>query len=99
MQFQHSLYYGEIQENSTRLLSITIVSVIGSQLNEHIIYSILNPTSEFEIGPTSGVVTTTGVPFDREATDHYLLSVQVSVLVTSKVKLFRTGYLTNHFNK
>lgn len=82
LKFQHPFYYGEVQENSTKLLSITIVSVIGSQLNEHIVYSILNPSPAFEISPTSGVITTTGVPFDREAIDHYLLIVQVSTFIT-----------------
>lgn len=40
-------------------------------------FRILNPTDMFIIGDTSGVIETTGKPFDREVQDNYLLIVEV----------------------
>ena len=49
---------------------------MSSELNEGLRFSLLNPTGHFGIGTTSGVVRTTGVPFDREVKDHYEVVVQ-----------------------
>lgn len=49
----------------------------GSQLNEHVEYSILNPVPEFTIGPISGAIRTTGIPLDREIKEMYTFIVQV----------------------
>lgn len=54
--------------------------VLGSELNEHLKFSILNPTDMFEIGETSGVIQTRGRPFDREVQDNYLLIVEVRMV-------------------
>lgn len=51
--------------------------MLGSHLNEHLEFSILNPSSFFSIGPTTGVIRTTGLRFDREAQETYQLIVQV----------------------
>ena len=32
------------------------MQAVGHALNEHLTFSILNPTEEFQVGPTSGVV-------------------------------------------
>lgn len=56
---------------------MVMVHVLGSELNEHLKFSILNPTDMFEIGETSGVIQTRGRPFDREVQDNYLLIVEV----------------------
>lgn len=74
--FQKSIYEGAILENSTKITIVVVVNVLGSSLNEHIVFSILNPTDMFVIGPTSGAIRTTGVRFDREACDHYELIVE-----------------------
>ncbi|CDQ76612.1 unnamed protein product [Oncorhynchus mykiss] len=47
-------------------------------LNEPLFYTILNPQGRFEIGHTSGVLFTTGVPFDREEQDTFEIVVEVT---------------------
>lgn len=74
--FQKSVYEGAILENSTKITTVVVVNVLGSSLNEHIVFSILNPTDMFVIGSTSGAIRTTGVRFDREVCDHYELIVE-----------------------
>lgn len=55
-----------------------MVQVLGSELNEHMTFKILNPTTMFGIKETSGVIQTTGTPFDREEKDNYILVVEVT---------------------
>ncbi|XP_058828867.1 fat-like cadherin-related tumor suppressor homolog isoform X4 [Topomyia yanbarensis] len=74
--FQKSIYEGSILENSTKISTVTVVNVLGSNLNEHIEFSILNPTDMFKIGLTSGAIQTTGKKFDREVRDNYELIVE-----------------------
>lgn len=74
--FQKPVYYGSILENSTKITTVTVVNVLGSALNEHITFTILNPTEMFVIGSTSGGVRTTGNKFDRELKDRYELIVE-----------------------
>ncbi|XP_055537242.1 fat-like cadherin-related tumor suppressor homolog isoform X2 [Wyeomyia smithii] len=74
--FQKSIYEGSILENSTKISIVTVVNVLGSNLNEHIEFSILNPTDMFKIGLTSGAIQTTGKKFDREVRDNYELIVE-----------------------
>lgn len=74
--FQKSIYEGSISENSTTITTVTVVNVLGSRLNEHIEFRILNPTDMFKIGITSGAITTTGKRFDREIEDNYELIVE-----------------------
>lgn len=74
--FQKSLYEASVTENSTKESTVCVVNVLGSALNEHVEFSILNPTDMFEIGLTSGAIRTTGKRFDREAIDNYELIVE-----------------------
>ncbi|XP_030767379.1 fat-like cadherin-related tumor suppressor homolog isoform X3 [Sitophilus oryzae] len=74
--FQKPFYEGSIVENSTKITIVCVVNVLGSALNEHIEFKILNPTDMFTIGPTSGVIRTTGIKFDRETKDAYQLIVE-----------------------
>lgn len=74
--FQRPIYYGVVQENQTKVMTVVVVNVIGSVLNENLVFSILNPTSFFVIGKTSGVIRTTGIPFDRETQEYHQLIVQ-----------------------
>lgn len=75
--FQRHIYNGAVQENKTKVLTVVVVNVIGSALNENLIFSILNPTPYFTIGKTSGAIRTTGLPFDRETQEYHKLIVQV----------------------
>lgn len=74
--FQKSFYEGSIIENSTKIVTVCVVNVLGSALNEHVDFKILNPTNMFRIGPTSGVIQTTGVKFDRESQEKYELIIE-----------------------
>lgn len=75
--FTKDKYWAYVYENSTKEMNMVALGVRGQPLNHHVHYSILNPTDNFEIRPTAGVIKTTGKPFDREAKDHYSLVVQV----------------------
>ena len=75
--FSKPKYYTTVLENSTKSDVILVVSVLGSSLNEHLEFSILNPTDMFSIGKTSGALATTGIPFDREAVENYELVLEV----------------------
>ncbi|KAL3276606.1 hypothetical protein HHI36_011978 [Cryptolaemus montrouzieri] len=74
--FQKQLYEGSIIENSTKITNVCVVNVLGSALNEHVEFRILNPTDMFTIGYTSGVIRTNGKRFDREIQDAYELIVE-----------------------
>lgn len=74
--FQKPIYEGTIKENTTKINEVTVVNVLGSTLNEHIEFRILNPTDMFKIGLTSGAVQTTGKRFDREEKDNYELIIE-----------------------
>uniref|UniRef100_A0A8C4Q145 FAT atypical cadherin 1 n=1 Tax=Eptatretus burgeri TaxID=7764 RepID=A0A8C4Q145_EPTBU len=75
--FSQSLYYGSVLENSTRRQMVAIILAVGTQLNEPLVYRVLNPEKRFEIGRTSGALRTTGEPFDREEKDFYNVVVEV----------------------
>ncbi|XP_056644010.1 fat-like cadherin-related tumor suppressor homolog isoform X1 [Diorhabda sublineata] len=74
--FQKSVYDGTVIENSTKIHHVSVVNVLGTSLNEHVEFRILNPTDLFTIGQTSGVIRTTGLEFDREKKDNYELIVE-----------------------
>lgn len=74
--FQKPLYEGSVVENATKITTVCVVNVLGSALNEHLEFRILNPSELFSIGLTSGVIRTTGVRFDRELKDFYELIVE-----------------------
>lgn len=84
--FQKDVYEGTISENSTRISTIAVVNVLGTALNEHIVFSILNPTNMFVIGSTSGAIRTTGIRFDREVCDHYELIVEAKSQMPDREK-------------
>jgi len=67
-----------VMENSTKVVPVTLVNVLGAALHEHVTFKILNPSDLFEIGQTSGAIRTTGVRFDREDKDNYQLVVEVN---------------------
>lgn len=74
--FQKPVYENSVVENSTRVQTVCIVNVLGTALNEHVEFRILNPTDMFKIGLTSGAIETTGQRFDREEKDNYELIVE-----------------------
>uniref|UniRef100_A0A4W4FL57 FAT atypical cadherin 3a n=1 Tax=Electrophorus electricus TaxID=8005 RepID=A0A4W4FL57_ELEEL len=76
--FSQSMYSSSVVENSSNISNVAVVSTTGSRLNEPIKYGLLNAWTHFTICPTSGVIQTTGVTFDREQQEFYELVVEVS---------------------
>ncbi|XP_076002461.1 protocadherin Fat 3-like isoform X2 [Genypterus blacodes] len=76
LSFTHSLYSSSIQENLTNITKVAVVNAVGNHLNEPLKYTLLNAGLQFKIRPTSGVIQTTGIPFDREEQEFYELVVE-----------------------
>ncbi|XP_070553228.1 protocadherin Fat 1-like isoform X2 [Ptychodera flava] len=75
--FSDDAYYAVVMENHTQVKTIAVVNALGNNLNEPLMYRILNPNDLFDIGSTSGVLKTTGIPFDREKQEKYEIVVEV----------------------
>ncbi|CAL4069856.1 unnamed protein product, partial [Meganyctiphanes norvegica] len=80
LRFAQDHYHATIEENVTTNDKVTMVHVLGSHLNEHLHYSILNQNDNFVIGSTSGVIHTTQKSLDREEKSNYHLIVEVRSL-------------------
>ncbi|XP_068441399.1 protocadherin Fat 3a isoform X3 [Clinocottus analis] len=76
LSFTHSLYSSSIQENVSNITKVAVVNAVGNRLNEPLKYTLLNAGTSFRIRPTSGVIQTTGIPFDREELEFYELVVE-----------------------
>lgn len=76
--FSQPSYSSSVLENTSNISTLMVVNVIGNHLNEPIKYAVLNAGIHFKIGPTSGVIQTTGNLFDREDQEIYNLVVQAS---------------------
>ncbi|KAM4594935.1 protocadherin Fat 1a isoform 6-T10 [Fundulus diaphanus] len=76
--FTQESYQAYIQENSSDKKTLVVIAAVGNQVNEPLFYRILNPDNRFKVSSTSGVVSTTGIPFDREAQDTYDIIVEVT---------------------
>lgn len=77
LKFQKPVYYATVVENDTKVRFLCAVTVIGAHLNEHLLFSISNPNRHFQIGSTTGILSTTGIAFDREVKETYQIIVQV----------------------
>ncbi|KAJ8280395.1 hypothetical protein GJAV_G00054020 [Gymnothorax javanicus] len=76
--FAQNVYSTSIQENVTNITKVAVVNAVGNRLNEPLKYSLLNAGTRFKIKSTSGVIQTTGIPFDREEQEFYELVVEAS---------------------
>nr|XP_020474749.1 protocadherin Fat 3 isoform X4 [Monopterus albus] len=76
LSFTHNLYTSSIQENVSNISKVAVVNAVGNRLNEPLKYTLLNAGACFTIRPTSGVIQTTGIPFDREEQEFYELIVE-----------------------
>uniref|UniRef100_W5KN59 FAT atypical cadherin 3 n=1 Tax=Astyanax mexicanus TaxID=7994 RepID=W5KN59_ASTMX len=76
--FSQPVYSSTVLENTSNISTVMVVSAIGNRLNEPLKYALLNAGTRFTIRPTSGVIKTTGIPFDREEQEFYELVVEVS---------------------
>ncbi|KAM3849026.1 protocadherin Fat 2 [Vipera latastei] len=77
LKFDQDLYLATVKENSTEAQIIIVLGVIGNQLKEPLFFSILNGTEWFRMIPSSGVLQTKNVKFDREIQDVYEIAVEV----------------------
>lgn len=78
LKFTQNSYKAFVQENSFEKKTLAVIAAVGNQVNEPLFYNILNPDKRFEISRTSGVLSSTGIPFDREEQDTYDIVVEVS---------------------
>lgn len=47
--FHKTDYYATVLENTTKPTTVAVLGVLGAALNEHVYFSILNPTEGFEV--------------------------------------------------
>ncbi|XP_043918442.1 protocadherin Fat 1 [Protopterus annectens] len=78
IKFAQTSYSAVVLENTTEVKTLAIIAAVGNQINEPLFYQILNPDSKFKMNPTSGVLSTTGIPFDREDQETFDIVVEVS---------------------
>ncbi|XP_038610870.1 protocadherin Fat 1 [Tachyglossus aculeatus] len=78
LHFSQLSYKATVLENSTEPRDVVMVTLPGRPINEPLIFRILNPDDRFRLGPTSGVLSTTGVPFDREQQAAFDVVVEVA---------------------
>lgn len=75
--FEQKVYVASVRENLNMVKPLAALQVLGCYLNEPLLYSVMNPLGKFAISQASGVLETTGIPFDREEQDVYDILVKV----------------------
>ncbi|KAG7266403.1 hypothetical protein CRUP_010718 [Coryphaenoides rupestris] len=78
LKFTRDSYKASVQENSPERKTLAVIAAVGNQVNEPLFYTILNPDKRFQISHTSGVLSTTGIPFDREEQSTFDIVVKVT---------------------
>lgn len=78
LKFTQDFYSATVKENSTEAKTLAVITAIGNPINEPLFYHILNPDCRFKISRTSGVLSTTGIPFDREQLETFDVVVEVT---------------------
>ena len=79
VKFTKDIYKASIKENHDGVETLVVVQIADRPLNQLFSFHLLNGHDRFEIGHTSGVLTTTGKSFDREEISMYTLVVEVCV--------------------
>ncbi|XP_077389169.1 protocadherin Fat 2 isoform X2 [Festucalex cinctus] len=77
LRFEQKSYSVSVSENLKSVETIVALKPTGCYINEPLSFSLLNSLGRFAISRTSGVMETTGVPFDREDTDAYDIVVML----------------------
>uniref|UniRef100_A0A3P8RV15 FAT atypical cadherin 2 n=1 Tax=Amphiprion percula TaxID=161767 RepID=A0A3P8RV15_AMPPE len=94
LEFEQKVYSASVTENLKTVKTLAALKVTGCFFNEPLLYSIINPMGKFAVSQTSGVLETTGIPFDREEQDVYDVVVKVEDMrspprtATTQVKVF-----------
>ncbi|XP_063046252.1 protocadherin Fat 2 isoform X2 [Engraulis encrasicolus] len=77
LKFEEGHKVATVLENVTFVKTLAVLRAVGGFLKEPLHYKVLNGGDKFTIIESSGVLHTTGVPFDREEQDEYDLVVEV----------------------
>jgi len=78
--FRNSTFTTAALENSTKVINLLSLSVVGAFMNEPLRFELLSPSPYFGIKSTSGVIFTTGKKLDREEQASHTLLVEVREL-------------------
>lgn len=78
LKFTQDFYSAVVKENTTETKTLAVITAVGNPINEPLFYRILNPDRRFKVSHTSGVLSTTGVPFDREQQEAFDVVVEVT---------------------
>ncbi|XP_045444888.1 protocadherin Fat 1 isoform X1 [Pipistrellus kuhlii] len=78
LRFTQDFYAATVKENSTEATTLAVIAAVGNPMNQPLFYRILNPDRRFKMSRTSGVLSTTGVPFDREQQEAFDVVVEVT---------------------
>ncbi|XP_056592721.1 protocadherin Fat 1a isoform X2 [Triplophysa dalaica] len=78
LRFTQESYKASVPENSEEQKTLAVIAAVGNRVNEPLFYTILNPDKRFKISRTSGVLSSTGVPFDREEQGTFDIVVEVT---------------------
>lgn len=75
--FEQEVYAVSVEENLRTVRTLAALKARGYLFNEPLVFSLLNPGGRFSITASSGVLETTGIPFDREEADVHEVAVTV----------------------
>ncbi|XP_075842741.1 protocadherin Fat 1 isoform X2 [Microtus pennsylvanicus] len=78
LRFTQDVYSAVVKENTTETKTLAVITAKGNPINEPLFHHILNPDRRFKISHTSGVLSTTGIPFDREQQEAFDVVVEVT---------------------
>lgn len=80
-------YTTSVAENTSTKAQLMVIQPVGLDSGNHVTFILLNNKYLFSVGQTSGVVSTNGLPLDRERKDNYTLVVRVRDYFIYKNKL------------
>eukprot|EP00794_Sanderia_malayensis_P006790 gene6790-7556_t len=77
LRFSRNVFHAFVTENDKHSRTLVILNVVGYEIGECIMFSIVNPTEGFVIDANTGVIKKqSGSVFDREQQAYYILIVQ-----------------------
>ncbi|KAK5864335.1 hypothetical protein PBY51_015585 [Eleginops maclovinus] len=92
--FEQRVYSASVRENLKTVKTLLALKTTGCFFNEPVSYSVVNPVGKFVISQSSGILETTGIPFDREEQEAYDVVVKVEDMrtpprtATTQVRVF-----------
>ena len=78
--FNKNIYHANLKENSPEGTFVVKLFAVDNDKNTfgNISYTLLDNLEHFAIDNSSGIITTTSLPVDREVTTHFILSVKAT---------------------